>query len=65
MIIEVDDYVLDVEWNHQPFEPETLTYPGCPESITVDGAYVDGVDIFKTLSESTKDKISEILWDAI
>jgi hypothetical protein len=65
MIIEVDDMVLDVEWNHQPFEPETLTYPGCLESITVDGAYVDGVDIFKTLPESTKDKISCILWELV
>ena len=51
MIIEVDDYVLDVEWNHQPFEPQTLTYAGCPESMEVDGAYVDGVDVFKTLPE--------------
>lgn len=65
MIIEVDDYVLDVEWNHQPLEPETLEYPGCPESMEVDGAYVDGVDIFKTLPESTKDKISVILWKLV
>ena len=65
MIIEVDDYVLDVEWNHQPFEPQTLTYAGCPESMEVDGAYVDGVDIFKTLPESTKDKIAGILWELV
>ena len=65
MIIEVDDMVLDVEWNHQPYEPETLTYPGCAESMEVDGAYVDGVDIFKTLPESTKDKIAEILWELV
>ena len=65
MIIEVDDYVLDVEWNHQPLEPETLEYPGCPESWRLIGAYVDGVDIFKTLPESTKDKISVILWKLV
>ena len=65
MIIEVDDYVLDIEWDHQPFEAETLEYPGCPESITVDGAYVDGVDIFKSLPESTKDKIADILWEFV
>jgi len=65
MIIEVDGHILDVEWNHQPYEPETLTYPGCQESMEVDGAYVDGVDIFKTLPESTKDKISCILWELV
>jgi hypothetical protein len=41
MIIEVDDYVLDVEWEHQNFELETLESPAVKESITVDGAYVD------------------------
>jgi len=65
MIIEVDDLILDVEWNYQPYEPEILTYPGCSESITVDGAYVDGVDVFKALPESTKDKISDLLWDVV
>ena len=65
MIIEVDDMVLDVEWNYRPYEPETLTCPGCQESMEVDGAYVNGVDIFKTLPESTKDKISEILWELV
>jgi len=65
MIIEVDDYVLDVECEHQHFKPETLESPAIRESITVDGAYVDGVDIFKTLPESTKDKIAEILWELV
>ena len=65
MIIEVDDMVLDVEYQYQPYEPETLEYPGALECITVDGAYVDGVDIFKTLPESTKDKIAEILWELV
>ncbi len=65
MIIEVDDMVLDVEWNYRPYEPETLTCPGCHESMEVDGAYVDGVDIFKTLPESIKDKIAEILWELV
>jgi hypothetical protein len=65
MIIEIPGHVLDVEWNHQKFEPETLEYPGCPESMEVDGAYVDGVDVFKTLPESVKDSISEILWGIV
>lgn len=65
MSIEVDDMVLDVEYQYQPYEPETLEYPGALECITVDGAYVDGVDIFKTLPESTKDKIAEILWELV
>lgn len=65
MIIEVDDMVLDVEYQYQPYEPETLEYPGALECITVDGAYVDGVDVFKSLPESTKDKISDILWELV
>ena len=65
MIMEIDDYVLDVEWNHHPFEPATLEYPGCPESIEVDGTYVDGVDVFKELPESIKGKISDILWELV
>jgi len=65
MIIKVNDMVLDVEWNHQPYEPETLEYPGCPESIEVDGAYVGGINIFNDLPESLKDKISDILWDLV
>jgi len=43
----------------------TLTYPGCPESITVDGAYIDNINVFKALPESTKDKISDLLWDVV
>lgn len=65
MIIEVDDMVLDVEYQYQPYEPETLEYPGALECITVDGAYVGGIDIFKALPESTKDKISDILWELV
>ena len=65
MSIEVDDMVLDVEYQYQPYEPETLEYPGALECIIVDGAYVGGIDIFKALPESTKDKISDILWELV
>ena len=65
MIIEVDDMALDVEYQYQPYEPETLEYPGALGCITVDGAYVGGIDIFKALPESTKDKISDILWELV
>ena len=35
---------LVVEFDHQPLEPETLTYPGCPESVEITNVSVNGID---------------------
>ncbi len=63
--LEIDDMVLDVEWNHQPYEPETLEYPGCNEDVCINGAFVNGVDVFKSLPESTKNKICDCVWEIV
>ena len=63
--LEIDDYVLDVDYDYQPKEEATLTYPGANEELTLNGAFVNGVDVFKSLPESTKNGISDMLWDLI
>ena len=63
--LEIDDHVLDVDYDYQPKEEATLTYPGCNEDACINGAFVDGVDIFKSLPESTKNKICDVIWEIV
>ena len=39
----------------------TLEYPGCNEDVCINGAFVNGVDVFKSLPESTKNKICDCI----
>lgn len=63
--LEIDDHVLDVDYDYQPYVPETLESPTIRESIAVDGVFVNGGDVFKSLPESTKNKISDCIWEIV
>jgi hypothetical protein len=63
--LEINDMVLDIDYDYQPKEEATLEYPGCNEDVCINGAFVNGVDVFKSLSESIKNKISDCIWELI
>ena len=65
IVLEIDDHVLDVDYDYQLKEEATLTYSGCNEDACINGAFVDGVDIFKSLAESTKNKICDVIWELV
>lgn len=60
-----DDMVLDIDYDYQPKEEATLEYPGCDEDICINGAFVNGINIFKSLSESTKNKICDQILEIV
>lgn len=47
MIAEVTVAGIDfyVEFDYQPKEAETLTYPGCNESIDITGVSMQGIEV--------------------
>ena len=57
--------VLDIDYDYQPKEEATLEYPGCDEDICINGAFVNGINIFKSLSESTKNKICDQILEIV
>ena len=63
--LEIDDHVLDVDYDYQPKEETTLTYCGADEDVCINGAFVNGVDVFKSLTESTKNKICDVIWEVV
>lgn len=63
--LEIDDYVLDVDYDYQPKEEATLEYPGAAEDACTNGAFVNSVDVFKSLPESTKNKICDVIWEIV
>jgi len=59
-----EELEIDVEFDYQPYEDSTLEYPGCSESVEIEGAYLsDGTEI--CLLEGVSDRLAEILLDEI
>ena len=65
LTLEIDDMVLDIDYGYQPKEEATLEYAGADEDVCINGAFVNGVDIFKSLAESTKNKICDVIWELV
>lgn len=42
--VTVQGIDMTVEFNHQPQEAQTATYPGCPESVEITNVSVNGID---------------------
>ncbi len=53
---------MQVEFDHQPKESETLTYPGCPESVCLTEVKIKGVDLaLELLSNLFIELIEEVV----
>ncbi len=63
--IEIEDVTFIVDYDYQPKEEPTLTYPGCDEEATLNAVFVGDVDVFKNLPERLKDKITDVIWGVI
>jgi len=61
--IVVEGISFDVEYGYQPKEAETLTYPGCDESITINSIIYKHVDVIDLMSEDWKGLIQEKIMD--
>ena len=60
-IIEIEGLTFTCNFDHQPKEPETLTYPGCPESVSINSVLYKGVDVFELMSDHWRGLIHEKL----
>ncbi len=64
LVIEGTMFYLD--YDYQPKESETLEYPGCPESITINSITTCGpVDIRDFVSEDWLGFVSEKIMESI
>ncbi len=57
---------IDVEFDHQPKEHQTRTYPGCPESVCLTEVKIKGVDLaLELLSNLFIELIEEKVLEAV
>lgn len=49
---------LEVEYIYEPYEAQTLEYPGSPENVEVEEIYYNGTDVYKIYEEN--DLLEEI-----
>ena len=59
--IEFRGVSLTVKGSFQPFEPETLEEPGCPEETVTDEVFVGEVNITELISEEIMAEIGEVV----
>ena len=50
---------LSIDYNHQPYEPRGLEYPGCDEEVEVEIVTHKGSNITSLLATSVLDDISK------
>ena len=65
MIAEVTVAGIDfyVEFDYQPKEAETLTYPGCNESIDITGVSMQGIEVGEIINPYWLGRIEETLME--
>lgn len=59
MFIEIE---VDVEYDYQPFEAQTLNYPGCDASIENVSVVIGNYEITNHLDVSTTESINNQCW---
>jgi hypothetical protein len=52
-------FSVDVEYDHQPKEAETLTYPGCDEDIDITDVSFKGESIINHISDEFINTLKE------
>lgn len=45
IIVKKNNVELEVEFEYQPYEPATMEYPGCGESVEITAVIFKGTDI--------------------
>ena len=50
--VEIQGRDFEVWYDHQPKEHETLTYPGCDESVEITEVFLESVDVTEIISEN-------------
>jgi hypothetical protein len=55
--IKLDGLTMDVEFDYQPAERQTLEHPGCAEEYDLCTVVVAGVDIVSLISDETEERI--------
>lgn len=61
--VSVNGIDFQVEFDYQPKEAQTLTYPGCNESVEVTGVSMLGVEIGEIISSYWLGRIEEELME--
>lgn len=62
-IIENNEVTYFVDFDRQPKEQETLTYPGCPESVEINEVCVKSINVKSLLPAHLLVSIEEILME--
>lgn len=53
----------NVDYDHQPKEAETLTYPGCPESVEINVVVIKNVNVTNIIKPYWIGRIKEELME--
>ena len=61
--ITIDGITFNVDFDRQPKEQETLTYPGCPESVEINEVCVKSINVKSLLPAHLLVRIEEILME--
>lgn len=59
----LDGIAFNVDFDYQPKEVETLTYPGCPEEIDITGVSMQGIEVGEIINPYWLDRIEETLME--
>lgn len=65
LIVEVYGVEFTVEFEAYGEQPSSLYDPGEPKYMEFESVTIDGLDVWKCLSEQCLDKIEEKLWQEI
>ena len=49
--VKKNNVELEIEFDYQPYEPETFAYPGCAESVEITTVILNGTDITEFILE--------------
>ena len=62
-IVEIEGLSFICDYDHQPKEAETLTYPGCPESLSINSVIYKDIDVLELMSDHWRGLIHEKLME--
>ena len=59
------EFPICVEFDYQPKENRTLTYPGCEASLEITSVMLGDIELVNQLTEEQLDYIEESCWDEV
>jgi hypothetical protein len=54
---------IEVDYDYQPSEKASSTYPGCESSVELNAVFAGGIDILNSLTESEKEELIQKCFD--